>query len=228
MSLLADVASWFAQPEQWSGPGGIPVRFAEHLYYSLLALLAAAVIAIPVGLLTGHTGRGGFAAISLANFARALPTIGVLTLVVLGMGLGLVPVLVALVALAVPPVLVNTYEGVRGVDPQLTDAARGMGMRGREVLWSLEIPMAMPLILLGLRTAAIQVVSTATIAAYVGIGGLGRFIVDGQSQQIIEQILGGALLVVLLALAVTTLFALLRRRVIAPGLRARSAASPAN
>ncbi|MUL42733.1 ABC transporter permease subunit [Streptomonospora sp. PA3] len=223
MNVAADVASWFAQPENWRGPGGIPVRFAEHVYYSLAALALAAAIAVPVGLLTGHTGRGGFLAISLANFARALPTIGVLTLVVLGMGLGLVPVLVALVALAVPPILVNTYEGVRGVDPQVTDAARGMGMRGREVLARLEVPLAMPLILLGLRTAAVQVVSTATIAAYVGIGGLGRFIVDGQSQQIIEQILGGALLVVLLALAVTALFALLRRLVVAPGLRSRPA-----
>ncbi|GAA1769777.1 MULTISPECIES: ABC transporter permease [Streptomonospora] len=227
MNIASEVASWFAQPQNWSGSGGIPVRFAEHVYYSVLALLAAAAIAVPVGLLTGHTGRGGFLAISLANFARALPTIGVLTLVVLGMGLGLVPVLVALVALAVPPILVNTYEGVRGVDPQVTDAARGMGMRGGEVLARLEVPMAMPLILLGLRTAAIQVVSTATIAAYVGIGGLGRFIVDGQSQQRIEQILGGALLVVVLALAVTGLFTLLRRWVVAPGLRRRAAASSA-
>ncbi|GAB3455040.1 ABC transporter permease [Streptomonospora sediminis] len=221
MSLLADVAAWFARPENWHGSGGIPARFAEHVYYSLLALVLSAAIAVPVGLLTGHTGRGGFLAISLANFARALPTIGVLTLVVLGMGLGLAPVLVALVALAVPPILVNTYEGVRGVDPQITDAARGMGMRGGEVLARLEIPLAMPLILLGLRTAAVQVVSTATIAAYVGIGGLGRFIVDGQSQQLIAQILGGALLVVLLALSVTGLFALLRRWVVARGLRTR-------
>ncbi|MDA0563050.1 ABC transporter permease subunit [Streptomonospora sp. S1-112] len=219
MNVVAAVAEWFAQPEHWQGSAGIPARLAEHVYYSGLALALSALLAVPLGLLTGHTGRGGFLAISLANFARALPTIGVLTLVVLGLGLGVVPVLVALVALAVPPILVNTYEGVRGVDPRLKDAAQGMGMRGGEVLWRVEVPLAMPLILLGLRTAAIQVVATATIAAYVGIGGLGRFIVDGQRQQLIEQILGGAVLVVALALAVTALFALLRRLVVARGLR---------
>ncbi|MBV2365909.1 ABC transporter permease [Streptomonospora nanhaiensis] len=219
MNIVAAVADWFAQPQHWQGPAGIWARLAEHVYYSGLALALSALLAVPLGLLTGHTGRGGFLAISLANFARALPTIGVLTLVVLGLGLGVVPVLVALVALAVPPILVNTYEGVRGVDPRLKDAAAGMGMRGGEVLWRVEVPLAMPLILLGLRTAAIQVVATATIAAYVGIGGLGRFIVDGQRQQLIEQILGGSVLVVALALAVTALFALLRRLVVAKGLR---------
>lgn len=175
MNIVTGVVDWFAQPEQWAGPSGIPARFAEHVHYSVLALLIAGAIAVPIGLVTGHTGRGGFLAITLANIARALPTIGVLTLVVLGMGLGLAPVLAALVALAVPPILVNTYEGVRGTDPQLKDAAQGMGMRGGDVLFRLELPIALPLILLGLRTAAIQVVSTATIAAYVGIGGLGRF-----------------------------------------------------
>ncbi|MBX9389004.1 ABC transporter permease [Streptomonospora nanhaiensis] len=219
MNIVAAVADWFAQPQHWQGPAGIWARLAEHVYYSGLALALSALLAVPLGLLTGHTGRGGFLAISLANFARALPTIGVLTLVVLGLGLGVVPVLVALVALAVPPILVNTYEGVRGVDPRLKDAAAGMGMRGGEVLWRVEVPLALPLILLGLRTAAIQVVATATIAAYVGIGGLGRFIVDGQRQQLIEQILGGSVLVVALALAVTALFALLRRLVVAKGLR---------
>ncbi|MFC4562916.1 ABC transporter permease [Nocardiopsis mangrovi] len=224
--MILDVVEWFTRPEQWTGSAGIPARFGEHVLYSALGLVLSALIAIPVGLLTGHTGRGGFAAITLANFARALPTIGVLTLVVLGMGLGLTPVLVALVALAVPPILVNTYEGVRGVDPQLRDAAQGMGMRGPEVLFRLELPIALPLILVGLRTAAIQVVATATIAAYVGIGGLGRYIVDGQSRREIEMILGGSLLVVALALIVTGLFALLRRVAVAKGLRVRPAATP--
>jgi osmoprotectant transport system permease protein len=223
--VILDVLDWFTRPEQWTGSGGIPVRFGEHVLYSVLALVVSALIAVPVGLVTGHTGRGGFAAITVANVGRALPTIGVLTLVVLGMGLGLFPVEVALVALAVPPILVNTYEGVRGVDPLLRDAAQGMGMRGAQVLLRLELPLALPLILLGMRTAAIQVVSTATIAAYVGIGGLGRFIVDGQSRREIEMILGGSLLVVLLALVVTGLFALLRRLVVARGLRARPAAT---
>lgn len=221
MSPFEQVLTWFLDGANWSGNSGIPIRFLEHVQYSALALLIAAVIAIPVGLLTGHTGRGGFAAVSVANFARALPTIGVLFVVVVLAGINLIPVMVALVALAVPPILVNTHEGVRGVDPQLKDAAVGMGMRGTEVLRRLELPVAMPLILLGLRTAAIQVISTATIAAYVGVGGLGRFLVDGQSQGRgnFAMIAGGSVLVVVLAILVTVLFAVVRRFALAPGLR---------
>ncbi|CAM3881215.1 ABC transporter permease [Nocardiopsis rhodophaea] len=219
MNVIMWILEWLAQPEQWVGSSGIPVRFAEHVGYSGLALLLSAAIAVPLGLLTGHTGRGGFLLASLANFARALPTIGVLFLVVLLVGIGLLPVMVALVALAVPPILVNTYEGVRNVDPQLKDAAQGMGMRGTEVLFRLELPVALPLILLGLRTAAVQVISTATIAAYVGIGGLGRFIVDGQARQDLPMMLGGSLLVVVLALIVTALFGVLGRVLVAPALR---------
>ncbi|TDQ53591.1 ABC transporter permease [Actinorugispora endophytica] len=219
MNILLSFWEWFGDPAQWSGAAGIPARLAEHVGYSALALLLAALIGIPIGLATGHTGRGGFLTASLANIARALPTIGVLMLVVLAAGIGLLPVMVALVALAVPPVMVNAHEGVRGVDPQLRDAARGMGMRGWEVLLRLELPVALPLVLLGLRTAAVQVVSTATIAAYVGIGGLGRFIVDGQARREFDMVVGGSLLVVLLAVLVTALFALLRRFLVAPGLR---------
>ncbi|PRY02097.1 ABC transporter permease [Allonocardiopsis opalescens] len=221
MNLFAEFWAWIGRPEQWEGPAGIPVRFAEHVGYSALALGISALIGVSLGLLTGHTGRGGFLAASLANVARALPTIGVLFLVVLFTGIGIVPVLAALVALAVPPILVNTYEGVRGVDADLKDAARGMGMRGWTVLWRLEVPVALPLILLGLRTAAIQVVATATIAAYVGIGGLGRYIVDGQARREYDMVVGGSVLVVLLALAVAVLFLLLRRYGVSAGLRRR-------
>lgn len=222
MTLLVD---WFSDPAQWTGPAGIPTRVLEHVYYSLLALVLSAVIAVPVGLLTGHTGVGGFLTTSLANFARALPTIGVLFLIVLLAGIGLVPVVCALVALAVPPILVNTHEGVRGVDARLKDAALGMGMRGREVLFKLELPVATPLILLGMRTAAVQVIATATIAAYVGVGGLGRYIVDGQARQDLSMLLGGSVLVVGLAVLTTLLFAGLRRLLVAPGLRAEAAAA---
>ncbi|MET9783171.1 ABC transporter permease [Nocardiopsis alba] len=222
MTLLVD---WFSDPAQWAGPAGIPTRVLEHVYYSLLALALSAAIAVPVGLLTGHTGVGGFLTTSLANFARALPTIGVLFLIVLLAGIGLVPVVCALVALAVPPILVNTHEGVRGVDARLKDAALGMGMRGREVLFKLELPVATPLILLGMRTAAVQVIATATIAAYVGVGGLGRYIVDGQARQDLSMLLGGSVLVVGLAVLTTLLFAGLRRLLVAPGLRAEAAAA---
>lgn len=223
--VLCGVEQWFTDPAQWTGATGIPARLAEHVYYSALALLLATAIAVPLGLLTGHTGVGGFLTTSLANFARALPTIGVLFLIVLLAGIGLVPVLCALVALAVPPILVNTHEGVRGVEPRLKDAALGMGMRGREVLFKLELPVATPLVLIGMRTAAVQVVATATIAAYVGVGGLGRYIVDGQARQDLSMMLGGSILVVLLAVATTLLFAGLRRVLVAPGLRAEAASA---
>lgn len=225
MNILTMLVEWFADPAQWTGPAGIPTRLAEHAYYSLIGLLLSTAIAVPVGLLTGHTGVGGFLTTSLANLARALPTIGVLFLIVLLAGIGLVPVVSALVALAVPPILVNTHEGVRGVDPRLRDAALGMGMRGREVLFKLELPMAVPLILIGMRTAAVQVVATATIAAYVGVGGLGRYIVDGQARQDLAMLLGGSVLVVALAVLTTLLFAGLRRLLVAPGLRAEAAAA---
>ena len=225
MDILNELVAWFSDPAQWTGPAGIPARMGEHVYYSLLGLLISAVIAVPIGLLTGHTGVGGFLTASLANFARALPTIGVLFLIVLAAGIGLVPVIAALVALAVPPILVNTHEGVRGVEPRLKDAALGMGMRGGEVLFKLELPVATPLILIGMRTAAVQVVATATIAAYVGVGGLGRYIVDGQARQDLTMMLGGSVLVVALAVVTTLLFAGLRRLLVAPGLRAEAAAA---
>nr|WP_026120556.1 ABC transporter permease subunit [Nocardiopsis potens] len=218
------MAAWFSDPANWSGPAGIPARFGEHVLYSALAMAVAALIAIPAGLLTGHTGRGGFLAVTLANVGRALPTIGVMFLVVLVMGIGLVPIEVALVVLAIPPILVNTYEGVRAVEPGLTDAARGMGMRAPQVLLRLELPVAAPMVLLGLRTAAIQVVATATIAAYAGAGGLGKFIFDGQKRQEFGMVAGGSLLVVLLAVLVIAFFALLSRVAVARGLRAGAAA----
>jgi osmoprotectant transport system permease protein len=219
MDILNDLFAWFADPAQWTGGAGIPARLGEHVHYSLLGLLLSTAVAVPLGLLTGHTGVGGFLTTSLANFARALPTIGVLFLIVLAAGIGIVPVLCALVALAVPPILVNTHEGVRGVEPRLRDAAVGMGMRGHQVLLRLELPVATPLILIGMRTAAVQVVATATIAAYVGVGGLGRYIVDGQARQDLSMMLGGSVLVVLLAVLTTLLFAGLRRLLVAPGLR---------
>lgn len=218
-TFLTFFLHWLTSPAQWSGPDGVPARVGEHVYYTVVALLIAAVLALPVGLYTGHTGRGGFLAASVANFARALPTIGLLVIIVQGMGIGLVPPLIVLVALAVPPVLINAYEGIRGVDAELKDAARGVGMTGREVLFRVELPAAMPLILLGLRTAAIQIVATATVAAYVGLGGLGRFIFDGLSRQDYQALAGGTVFAVLLALAVSLVFMLLRRLLVPRGVR---------
>jgi osmoprotectant transport system permease protein len=211
--------TWLTASAHWSGGEGIPHRLLEHLGYSALALVIAALIALPLGALVGHTGRGGFAVVTVANFARAIPTLGLLLLVVTVTSIGLTPVIIPLIALAAPPILVNTYEGVRGVDPDIKDAARGMGMTGPGILLKAEVPVAMPLILLGLRTAAIQVVATATIAAYAGIGGLGRYIVDGLARKDYPSVVGGSVLVVLLAVVVQLAFVGIRRAVVSRGLR---------
>ena len=211
--------TWLTASAHWSGGDGIPHRLLEHLEYSALALVIAALIALPLGALVGHTGRGGFAVVTVANFARAIPTLGLVLLVVTVTSIGLTPVIVPLIALATPPILVNTYEGVRGVDPDIKDAARGMGMTGPGILLKAEVPVAMPLILLGLRTAAIQVVATATIAAYAGIGGLGRYIVDGLARKDYPSVVGGSVLVLLLAVAVQVAFVAIRRAVVSRGLR---------
>jgi osmoprotectant transport system permease protein len=217
MNWLSD---FFGNPDNWSGPDGIPTRLLEHLGFSLAAFVLSALIAIPLGLWIGHTGRGALLVVVSANAARALPTLGLLVLVVLLIGVGsLWPVLIPLVALAVPPILVNTYEGIRGVEPDLRDAAYGMGLRGRQVLFQVRVPVALPLILLGLRLAAIQVVATATVAAFVGLGGLGRFIIDGLATKNYPSVIGGAVLVAGLALAVQFGFTLLNRVAVSPGVR---------
>ncbi|MEU8683814.1 ABC transporter permease [Streptomyces sp. NPDC048611] len=201
LELLKNLAAWLTSPAQWSGPEGIAVRVMEHLEYSVLATLAAAVIALPVGLLIGHTGRGAFLAVNLASFGRALPTVGLVTLVFLAGGLSVWPVYVSLVALAVPVIITNTYAGMAAVDPEVRDAAKGVGLRGRQVLWQVELPLALPLIMTGIRLATVQVVATATIAAYVSFGGLGRYVFDGLAQRDLVQVLGGAALVAVLAVA---------------------------
>jgi osmoprotectant transport system permease protein len=208
---VGETWSWLTSSEQWSGPDGIPARLVEHIWYSALGVVVAALIALPVGLLIGHTGRGSLAANTMSNFWRALPTLGVVILVFRIEPLSIWPVLVALVVIAIPPILLNTEVGIRAIDPTIRDAARGMGMTGWQALWRVEVPLAMPLILAGLRSATGQVIATATIAAYVGLGGLGRFIIDGYSVRDIGEISGGAVVVAALALVVEGGFALLQR-----------------
>jgi osmoprotectant transport system permease protein len=197
--LFKNLGSWLTSGSQWTGTDGIAHRLAEHLQYSLLATLVAAAIGLPLGLLIGHTGKGAFLAINLASFGRALPTVGLVVLVFLAGGLSMLPVYVALVALAVPAIVTNTYAGMTAVDPDVKDAARGQGMRGHQVLSQVEVPLALPLIMTGLRLALIQVVATATIAAYVSFGGLGRYVFDGLAQRDLVQVLGGAVLVAAVA-----------------------------
>ena len=208
---MGETFSWLGDSANWSGPDGIPTRLGEHIWYSALGIVIAAIIALPIGLLIGHTGRGSLFAATLANFARALPTLGLVVIVFRIEPLSVWPVIVALVAIAIPPILLNTEVGITSIDPGVRDAARGMGMTGRQALWRVEVPLAMPLILAGLRSATGQVVATATIAAFVGLGGLGRYIIDGLAARDIGEISGGAIVVATLALLVEGGYALLQR-----------------
>jgi osmoprotectant transport system permease protein len=219
MSFLIYAWNWLRQPAQWHGPDGIPTRILEQLWYSGLALLIAAVIALPLGVAIGHTGRGAFLAVTLTSAWRSIPTLGLLVLLVVVLGFSALTWLVPLVVLGIPPILVNAYEGVAGVDPGLREAATGVGMTRWQQVLQVEVPVALPLIITGLRTAAIFVVSTATIAAYIGLGGLGRYIFDGLANNNYGEVAGGAVLVVLLALAVLLLSALVRRLAVPAGLR---------
>jgi osmoprotectant transport system permease protein len=225
MSYFSDAWQWLISSQNWHGANGIPERLAQHLEYTAIALAIALVIAVPVGLAMGHLRRGGFVVVTVANFGRALPTLGLLVLVFVLTAGSAASWLVPLTALAIPPMLVNTYEGVLGVDRELTDAARGMGMTEWQILRKVEIPVALPLILLGIRTSAIQVVATATIAAYIGLGGLGRYIIDGLARNEYNVVAGGAAVIVLLALAVQGLFMLLTIVIVPVGLRRQAQAS---
>jgi osmoprotectant transport system permease protein len=219
MSFLSFAWNWLKSPAQWHGSDDIPIRLLQHLGYSGLSLLVAALIALPAGIWIGHTGRGGVVVVNIANAWRAIPTLGLLVLMVVLIGFSVLAWLVPLVVLAIPPILVNAYEGVAGVDPGLRDSARGMGMTGWQSLRKVELPVALPLIMLGLRTGAIFVVATATIAAEIGLGGLGRYIIDGLSQSNYAEVAGGAVLVVLLALLVQVIFVILRFLVVPAPLR---------
>jgi osmoprotectant transport system permease protein len=168
-------------------------------------------------LLIGHTNRGAFLAINIGNAGRSLPTFGLLSLIVTLVGLGQVPLILALVVLAVPPMLTTTYAGLRAVDPAAVDSARGMGMRPLQILFRAEVPIALPLILSGVRSAALQVVATATVAAYVGLGGLGRLLVDGLSLNQYDRVVAGAVLVATLAIVIDLFGGLVQRLVVSPG-----------
>jgi osmoprotectant transport system permease protein len=226
VNILGEVVAWLTTSANWTGDGGVPIRLAEHLYYSGLAMLLGLVVAVPIGVAVGHTGRGSFLVVGFANGLRALPELGLLILLVLSMGIGLIPVVLALTVLAVPPLLAGTYAGVRNVDRSVVDAARGMGMREAQVLFKVELPNALPLVLGGARSAALQVIATAAVAAYVSYGGLGRYLIDGLRQQDYAQMVAGAVLIALLALVVEAVLALVQRAVVSPGLRGGTRRSP--
>ncbi len=220
--VASNLVSWFADPVNWQGTSGVPTRIVEHVWYSVLAIVIAVAIAQPVGMFIGHTGRGGALAINLSNAARAVPTFGVILLTFLVAGIGLVPVLVALVVLAVPSMITNTYAGFRAVDRDVRESAEGMGMTGWQVVRRVEIPVAMPLIMAGVRISAVQIVATATFAAVVSLGGLGRYIIDGLAQQDLTQVLAGAILVAGLSLLTEFGLSRLQSAVVSDGLQQES------
>lgn len=219
MGVLTDLVSWFADPINWQGPTGVPTRLLEHVWYSVLALALAVAIAQPVGIFVGHTGRGGALAINLSNAVRAVPTFGVILLTFMVAGIGLAPVLVALVVLAIPSMVTNTYVGIRSIDREVRDSAEGMGMTGWQVVRRVEIPVAMPLIMAGVRISAVQIVATATFAAVVSLGGLGRYIIDGLAQRDLTQVLAGAILVAALSLLTELGFSRLQTTLVSNGLQ---------
>lgn len=226
--MISRIIDWLTSSATWSGPDGLGARIVEHLWYSLLAVAVAALIAIPLGLWVGHTGRAKWL-VSVANALRAVPTLGLLFAVALWLGpkfqsdlAFLIPSVVVLVILVIPPILSGVYAGVEAVDPAARDAAKGMGMRGGEIVRRVEIPIALPLMLSGLRSAFLQVIATATVAAYVGLGGLGRYLIDGIAAGDYVSTAGGAIVVSVLALLVDGILALVQRLVVSPGLTGRT------
>ncbi len=219
MNHLADAWSWILDPSHWEGSDGIPVRLGEHLLYTFAAVALAALVAVPLGLLIGHTGRGRGLAVSSSSAARAVPTLGLITLLALLWGVGLRAPMVAFVVLAIPSILAAAYAGVEAVEPQVRDAARAMGMTGAQVLGKVELPLALPMLWGGIRAGTLQVVATATLAAYVGAGGLGRYLFRGLKTQDYAQMLAAAMLVVVLAIALEVLLGLAQRIIVPRGVR---------
>jgi osmoprotectant transport system permease protein len=216
--FLSQVAEWFTDDGRWRGVAGIPWRTLQHLLTSFASVGAAFLVAFPLGTWIGHRRRLEFLVVSVANLGRAIPSFGLLLLfaTVFGTGLKYPPslrpaILFAMILLAIPPILTNTYVGIQQTDPDTLEAARGMGLSEWQALRQIELPLAAPLVVAGLRTAAVQVVATATLAAVVAGGGLGRFIVDGFATRNRPQIFGGALLVAALAILVELGFGLVER-----------------
>lgn len=220
--------SWLLDSAHWLNDDGLLMLIFQHLIYSVEALAAAVIIAFPVGCYVGHTGKGATVLIGSANAMRALPSFGLIILLVIIFGpvfesdlAFIVPCLIVLIVLALPPIMMGVYSGIRAIDPSIIDAAIGMGYSPWKLLLTVEIPCALALILSGIRSAALQIISTATIAAYVSLGGLGRLIIDGRAQNDYPQMVSGAVMVGILALLVDVLFSFLIRLMVSPGIRQR-------
>lgn len=223
MNLFGDALAWLFSADRLVGSNSIPLRVLEHFGYTMVSLVVSALIAIPLGFAIGHFRRGREVSVALSGAARALPSLGLLTLLALLMGLGAAPIaaVIVFVVLGTPSVLAGAYSGVESVDPATVSAARAMGMTEWQVLWKVEVPLGLPLLVGGLRSAALQVVATATLAAYIGLGGLGSYIFAAIPLRRFDVMLGGAILIVVLAIVVDVLFAALGRTVTPRGVTAR-------
>ncbi|MEE9652378.1 ABC transporter permease [Enterobacter soli] len=209
MDILTATWHWLIHPDHWLSETGILLRLREHLWYVLVSMVIASAIALPLGLALGYWRKGAFLVINLFNIGRAIPSLGLILLCIILFGFNDVPVFVALIALSVPPILTNTWVGIYHADRTLCDAATALGMTPIQSLWQVRIPLAMPLIFAGVRTALLQLIATAVVAAYAGLGGLGRFLIDGLGQRDIPQVISGSLVVTLLALACEGIFSLI-------------------
>lgn len=222
MNLFADAFAWLFDPLNWQGSGSIPQRIAEHLGYTAAAMILAMVIAVPLGWWIGHTGRGKEFVVGLTGAARALPSFGLLFLFVMLVGVLLrePAAVVVLMLLAIPPILAGAYSGFEVIDRRTIDAARAVGMTEWQILFKVEVPLGLPLLFGGLRSAILQIIATAVLIVYIGLGGLGYDIVQGIELRRYDQMLGSALLVIALALVFDALFALLERWAVPRGVRA--------
>ena len=219
MGFLSDVVAWFLDGAHWQGVDGMPNRLWEHVTMCAFALLSALVLALPVGLVMGHTGRGGALVINVSNLGRAIPSFAIIVLAAQVYGIGATPAYIALVALAVPPIVTNAYTAIQGVDREVRESAVGMGLTGRQVLTRVELPMGMPLIMAGVRTSGVQIVATATLAALVGWGGLGRFVIDGLATRDFVEVFAGAFAVAVLSILTEVALGALQRTLVPRGLR---------
>jgi osmoprotectant transport system permease protein len=222
MSLFKYLGQFFGNKAYQHGYDSILNRSVQHAEYSLLALAIAAALALPPAIASGHAGRGQGPISAVAAIGRAMPSLGLITVLAVKEGFSFTVALIPLVLLAIPPILLYTYEGMRSVERSVVDAARGMGMSPVQVALRVEVPAALPMILSGLRAAAIQVVATATLAAVISFGGLGRYIMDGLSEFDYSQVVGGAFLVVLMSLATLAIFRVLEVVLVSPGVKRRS------
>ncbi|MBC7724748.1 MAG: ABC transporter permease subunit [Burkholderiaceae bacterium] len=220
MNFLIEAFQFIFDPANWGGSGGIGVRLVEHLWVSLLVVVIAAAIAIPVGFLIGHTGTGKSIAVIGSGGVRALPTLGLVTVIALSVGIGLTAPIIALVVLAIPSILAGAYSGFEAIDRRTIDAARAVGRTEWQIVTAVELPLGLPLLMGGLRSASLQVISTATLAAYVGGGGLGGFLFTGLRTNDYPQMLAGSILVIALALLSEGFFAILERVTVPAGVRA--------